>query len=72
MRLLPPRDGWPDECDYLLNEYYLDERRFFASTGADSPETSDQYIAASYEQSSLGSRACEAARSARFEHGESG
>lgn len=47
-------------CDYIIDNDYLDEGRFFASTGTDGD------LASAYQMSESIGRAIEAARSARF------
>lgn len=61
-------DGYDDLCDYVLDTSCMSEARFFASTGVSYPEFCDLcgYVG-DYEIA----RAVMAARSARFEHGES-
>lgn len=57
---------YPPTCDYILDAQYLDENRFYGCTGMGSNERLDPAIHRDI------ARAVEAARSARFEHGESG
>lgn len=56
--------------DFFLNNWYFDEKRFYCSTPCDfGPNRPDQEAFAPDE---LTCEAIDAARSARFEHGESG
>lgn len=61
-----PWDEGGEHNDYILTGHYLDEHRFFGCTGAAYPrQEEEEWIDADLNE------AVAAARSARFEHGES-
>jgi len=60
----PDDHDCPPTMDYILSNGYLDEGRFFGSTGMSRGERIDPRFFSDV------ARAVEAARSARFEHGE--
>lgn len=60
-------DGEEDLCDYILDTSFLNEGRFWGSSGADYPS----FLSIDYHYCCHDfRRAVEAARSSRFEHGE--
>lgn len=73
-KICPHRSFEPESVDFLLHEickYWLTEGRFFASMGCNWPEDCKTCIS-QFCKNELGAKAVFAARSARFEHGESG
>ena len=60
-------DDGHTECDCYLTRDYLDERRFYSCVGVDETEQRQQL-----ENDDTYVKAVNVARSARFEHGESG